>query len=442
MISVRSEFQSKELDGLNNLPSDWHICRLKHLFKIQNGATPKSDTSEFWDGDLIWVTPADISKLSSEYVRDSAKKITRAGLDSCGTTLVPEGTIVLSTRAPIGSICVAERNLCTNQGCKSLIPKNEVNSKFYYYYLRVSKDFLNLKGSGTTFLELPTYEMANFNAPLPTIDIQNHVVFFLDREVYRIEKLISEKQNFIKLLKEKRQALISHVVTKGLDSDVAMKDSGVEWIGQVPKHWSIGKLKYFLNAIGDVDHYMPESIDDGIPYVMTGDLTELVSDIHFEHCKKVSERDYLKLSKKIKTSKGDVIMARYATIGTLSYVDIDKNFLVSYSCVTINPNHAQLLGLYLFYYLKSHTFLHGIQNHINTNTQGNVGINDLRKVEICVPSLQEQERIINFLSEKTLSIDTIIKETERSINLLKEHRTALISAAVTGKIDLRDKEVA
>jgi len=97
MISVRSEFQSKELDGLNNLPSDWHICRLKHLFKIQNGATPKSDTSEFWDGDLIWVTPADISKLSSEYVRDSAKKITRAGLDSCGTTLVPEGTIVLST---------------------------------------------------------------------------------------------------------------------------------------------------------------------------------------------------------------------------------------------------------------------------------------------------------------------------------------------------------
>ena len=243
MISVRSEFQSKELDGLNNLPSDWHICRLKHLFKIQNGATPKSDTSEFWDGDLIWVTPADISKLSSEYVRDSAKKITRAGLDSCGTTLVPEGTIVLSTRAPIGSICVAERNLCTNQGCKSLIPKNEVNSKFYYYYLRVSKDFLNLKGSGTTFLELPTYEMANFNAPLPTIDIQNHVVFFLDREVYRIEKLISEKQNFIKLLKEKRQALISHVVTKGLDSDVAMKDSGVEWIGTTPKIWDVAAIK-------------------------------------------------------------------------------------------------------------------------------------------------------------------------------------------------------
>jgi type I restriction enzyme S subunit len=282
----------------------------------------------------------------------------------------------------------------------------------------------------------------NFELPVLEREQQELIADFLDQHCGRTESLISEKKNFISLLKEKRQALISHVVTKGLDPDVEMKDSGVEWIGEIPRNWSVGKLKYFLNAIGDVDHYMPDSVDDGIPYVMTGDLTELVSDISFESCKKVSEKDYFKLSKKIKTSKGDVVMARYATIGTLSYVDIDKKFLVSYSCVTIKPDHAHLSGLYLFYYLKSHTFLHSIQSHINTNTQGNVGVNDLKKVEICVPSSQEQERIVNFLHEKTLSIDAIIKETERSIDLLKEHRTALISAAVTGKIDLRDKEVA
>jgi type I restriction enzyme S subunit len=349
--------------------------------------------------------------------------------------------ILISVRAPVGALNISDQKYVIGRGLSAITPES-VRSGFCWYALQNSKYQLSVMETGTTFKAISGSDLANVFLPLPSQEEQRVIEGYLNFETSRIDRLITEKAGFIDLLKEKRQALISHVVTKGLDSDVAMKDSGVEWIGQVPKHWSIGKLKYFLNAIGDVDHYMPESIDDGIPYVMTGDLTELVSDIHFEHCKKVSERDYLKLSKKIKTSKGDVIMARYATIGTLSYVDIDKNFLVSYSCVTINPNHAQLLGLYLFYYLKSHTFLHGIQNHINTNTQGNVGINDLRKVEICVPSLQEQERIINFLSEKTLSIDTIIKETERSINLLKEHRTALISAAVTGKIDLRDKEVA
>ena len=156
---------------------------------------------------------------------------------------------------------------------------------------------------------------------------------------------ISEKQNFIKLLEEKRQALISHVVTKGLDDSVEMKDSGIEWIGNIPSTWTISKLGFNLEAIGDVDHYMPDSIESGVPYIMTGDLMESASDIKFDSCKQVSQKDYVKLSKKIRTSKGDVIMARYATIGTVAYVDIDKEFLVSYSCVTIKPKKSILKEL-------------------------------------------------------------------------------------------------
>jgi type I restriction enzyme S subunit len=220
MITQRNEFQSREMDGLGDLPRGWQTCKIKHLFKVQNGATPKSDTSEFWDGDVIWVTPADISKLDDEFITSSARNISLAGLNSCGTTLVPKNSIVLSTRAPIGSICIAGKELCTNQGCKSLVPGEGVNSKYYYYYLKVSKEFLNLKGSGTTFLELPTNELSSFNIPLPPLKAQSAVARFLDREVSRIDKLIKEKQNFINLLKEKRQALISHVVTKGLDPDV------------------------------------------------------------------------------------------------------------------------------------------------------------------------------------------------------------------------------
>jgi type I restriction enzyme S subunit len=437
MISVRSEFQSKELDGLNNLPSDWHICRLKHLFKIQNGATPKSDTSEFWDGDLIWVTPADISKLSSEYVRDSAKKITRAGLDSCGTTLVPEGTIVLSTRAPIGSICVAERNLCTNQGCKSLIPKNEVNSKFYYYYLRVSKDFLNLKGSGTTFLELPTYEMANFNAPLPTIDIQNHVVFFLDREVYRIEKLISEKQNFIKLLKEKRQALISHVVTKGLDLDVEMQDSGVEWIGTTPKIWDVAAIKRLTAVQRGAS---PRPIDDQAYFDPSGEYawTRIadVSKTDGELKETLQRLSSLGSSFSVKLEPGSLFLSIAGTVGKPCITTIK-------ACIhdgfVYFPTLERVRTKFLFYVFQSGEPYKGLGK---MGTQLNLNTESVGSIKISFPKMEEQDRIVRFIDERTYKINTIIRETERSLDLLKERRTALISAAVTGKIDLREKEVA
>jgi|AntDeeMinimDraft_8_1070380.scaffolds.fasta_scaffold00570_2 type I restriction enzyme S subunit len=438
MKNAYPEYKQSKLDWFKEVPHHWSLVKVAWDIPFVTGWTPSTSQASYFDGNNIWVS---IRDMKSKTINRSEKKISDDAINDKGMPLVPKGSLLFSFKLSVGKVGFAGIDLYTNEAIAAFMPNIKVSLKFLYYAAPI---FLPKYGQhniyGSLLLNRERIEKAR--TYVPPVHEQLIITNYLDYEVGRIDELISEKQNFIKLLKEKRQALISHVVTKGLDPDVEMKDSGVEWIGEIPRNWSVGKLKYFLNAIGDVDHYMPDSVDDGIPYVMTGDLTELVSDISFESCKKVSEKDYFKLSKKIKTSKGDVVMARYATIGTLSYVDIDKKFLVSYSCVTIKPDHAHLSGLYLFYYLKSHTFLHSIQSHINTNTQGNVGVNDLKKVEICVPSSQEQERIVNFLHEKTLSIDAIIKETERSIDLLKEHRTALISAAVTGKIDLRDKEVA
>jgi type I restriction enzyme S subunit len=182
---------------------------------------------------------------------------------------------------------------------------------------------------------------------------------------------------------------------------------------------------------------MPESVDKGVPYVMTGDLTEFASDIDFERCKQVSRNDYLKLSERIKSSKGDIIMARYATIGTGSYIDVDREFLVSYSCVTIKPKPSKALGLYLFHFFKSLAFIQGIQQQVNANTQDNIGIGGLKKIKIMLPNLTEQAEIIEYLAVETAKLDTLTAEAQRAIDLLKERRSALISAAVTGKIDVR-----
>jgi type I restriction enzyme, S subunit len=260
----------------------------------------------------------------------------------------------------------------------------------------------------------------------------------IDRETKRIDSLIAKKTRFIELLKEKRQALITHVVTKGLDPNVKMRDSGVEWIGDVPEHWGVKSIGYVLDAVGDVDHFMPVSVEKGVPYLMTGDLKELVSRVNMEDCKQISHSDYAKISKRIKSSKGDVIVARYATIGTSMYVDIDIDFLVSYSCVTIKTTPSKVSGWYLFQYLKSDAFYQGISNQTNTNTQGNVGINDLKKVKMALPSLSEQSRIIEYLNSKLKNIDSLTEKTKHSIDLLKERRSAFITAAVTGQIDLRE----
>ena len=131
-------------------------------------------------------------------------------------------------------------------------------------------------------------------------------------------------------------------------------------------------------------------------------------------------------------------MARYATIGTVSYIDIDANFLVSYSCVTIKPNTSKVVGLYLFYYFKSDAFMQGIQSQVNTNTQGNVGINDLKKIKIALPALTEQTKTIAYLQLKISKLDVISDRAKAAILLAQERRTALISATVTGKIDVRN----
>ncbi|MGE8451436.1 MAG: restriction endonuclease subunit S, partial [Pseudomonadales bacterium] len=231
--------------------------------------------------------------------------------------------------------------------------------------------------------------------------------------------------------------VIAEAVTKGLDKTAAMKPSGVAVLGEVPAHWEVKKIRYVLDAIGDVDHFMPESVDKGVPYLMTGDLKDLVSEVNLDDCKQVAYKDYLALSKRIKSTKGDVVMARYATIGTAMYVDMDIDFLVSYSCVTLKPNQSNISGLYLFQYMKSDAFLHGVENQINTNTQGNVGISDLQNVMIAVPPPPEQKAISDYLDTETTKIDDLIAHTHDEIGLLKELRAATIADAVLGRIDVR-----
>ena len=353
-----------------------------------------------------------------------------------------KGDLLLTIVGTIGRTCVYEetepfafqRSVCFIRLHKEFSPH------FFYYFFQ-SKFFQEqLVGKSKSSAQAGVYmgDVASTSILFPrNANEQTAIATFLDRETVKIDALVAEQETLIALLQEKRQAVISHAVTKGLNPNVPMKDSGVEWLGEVPGHWEIKSIYHILEAIGDVDHFMPASVEKGVPYLMTGDLKEFVSEVDFDGCKQVSNDDYIGLSKKIKNSRGDVIMARYATIGTSMYVDINIDFLVSYSCVTLKTDCSKMSGLYLFKYMKSIAFLQGIENKINANTQGNVGIKDLQSTKIAVPPVHEQTAIATFLDRETTKLDTLMTEARTAITLLQERRTALISAAVTGQIDVR-----
>lgn len=209
-----------------------------------------------------------------------------------------------------------------------------------------------------------------------------------------------------------------------------MKDSGIEWIGEIPEGWEITKIKHIVSSVTDIDHFMPDSAEFGIPYLMIGDLKDLSSSIDWDSSKKISIEDYKKLSIKSRPQIGDIIFARYASIGTTCYIDTDRDFLVSYACLTIHPSDL-IIGKFLSYYLKSSSFAEDVLRRTNSNTQGNVGKDSLVNATIVLPSIIEQTQIVNFLDAKCSDINAMLSKTRSSIEEYKKLKQAVITQTVT-----------
>ena len=433
------EYKDSGVEWLGEVPGHWETWKVAHAFgSIGSGTTPPSSEEHWYDSvGTPWVTTGE---LRENIIFETSKSVTDAALEKFSALRIhPAGSLVVAMYgATIGRLGILGVDAVTNQACCVLSSPRHLDIAFTYYWLQGFKQIIiDLFSTGGGQPNINQDTVSSLRIPAPGLPEQTAIATFLDRETAKIDALVAEQEKLIALLQEKRQAVISHAVTKGLDPNVPMKDSGVEWLGEVPGHWEIKSIRHILEAIGDVDHFMPASVEKGVPYLMTGDLKEFASEVDFDGCKQVSDDDYIRLSKRIKNSRGDVIMARYATIGTSMYVDIDIDFLVSYSCVTLKTHYSKMPGLYLFKYMKSIAFLQGIENKINANTQGNVGIQDLQSTKIAVPPIHEQTAIATFLDRETSKLDTLTAEARSAITLLQERRTALISAAVTGQIDVR-----
>lgn len=431
------EYRDSGVEWLGEIPAHWDVTRLKRISKIVNGGTPKTSERRYWNGPITWITPDDLGRTTGIVIRESNRSITSAGLESCGAQLVPAGSLVLSTRAPIGHLAVARTDLCTNQGCRSLVFRDQRSCRYVFYQLATARGVLQSRGAGSTFRELSSVNLETLAISAPPLSEQRAIADFLDKETAKIDALIANKEGLVDLLQEKRTALITRAVTRGLNTQVPTRESGVEWLGDVPEHWDVqelrhlidGRLAYGANAPADyTDPAWPRylRITDFSPdgTLRPDTFRSLPPDV---------ARTYL-------VEPGDVLLARSgATVG--------KAFLVregsGRAChagylIRARPDSSLLLPDFLFAFVRSAPFAMWKEMTLIIATIQNIGADKYANLPVPTPPLKEQRAVVAFLDRETSRIDALAGKAKDVIKKLEEYRMALISAAVTGKIDVRN----
>ena len=418
------EMKDSGVKWIGKIPRGWDVNRGKYIFKYVQKPVREDDgvITCFRDGEVTLR-----SRRREEGFTMSDKEIGYQGIDI-------GDLIVHGMDGFAGAIGISDSRGKASPVLNVLDTTQD--KKYYMYFLRAaawSGLFISLAtGIRVRTCDTNWGKLRDIWYVLPSKKEQHAIASFLDTKCGEIDALYADIQSEIETLEAYKRSVITEAVTKGLDKNVAMKDSGIEWIGKIPCSWKIPKIGYLVKSISDVDHFMPDDVDEGIPYIMIGDLKECLSEVNFNSCKHITIDIYNKLSLKSKPVLGDVIMARYATVGTLCYVDCNMDVLVSYACVTIHPSEI-INGKYLYYYMKSSSFFEDVSQFIKTNTQGNVGKEALTRTKIPLPSENEQNEIVEFLDKICDEIGSIIIQKQEQLAILADYKKSIIYEYVTGK---------
>jgi len=294
--------------------------------------------------------------------------------------------------------------------------------------------------TGSTRDKLTQSDLSRIIIPFPPFSEQQSIANFLDQKTSMIDELIKKNEKLVELLKEKRQAIISHAVTKGLDPNVEMKDSGVEWIGKVPEHWGVSPIKRIVDTpVTDGPHETPEILDEGVPFVSAEAIRD--NKINFERKRGfISEYDHRRYSLKYHPKRDDIYMIKSgATTGNLAIVETDEEFNIWSPLAVIRVHQKKVDARFVLSAMNSKEFQTSVQLFWSYGTQQNIGMNVIENLLIPLPPLSEQQFIANFLDQKTAKIDDLTQNIQSQIETLKEYRQSLISNVVTGKIDVRSE---
>ncbi len=447
-------YKDSGVEWLGEIPSDWNESRLKFIGYTYGGLSGKAG-KDFGDEENLK------SKRFIPFTNIANNTFIKS--DNLGYVIVDEKEEQNRVKAndlfflmssenydDLGKASLLEEDLkdtYLNSFCKGFRLTNKlINPKFLNYLLsgNIYRKLLSIQGNGFTRINLRLEKLNELKLLLPNLREQQQIANFLDKATAKIDTLIEKQTKQIELLKEKRQAVISQAVTKGINPNVPMKDSGVEWLGEIPEHWEVSKLRFLFSFSTGLNITKANLIDeDGIPCVNYG---EIHSKYGFQvnankDSLKYVDKEYLITSKTSLLSEGDFVFADTSEdvkgSGNFTHVVGDSKIFAGYHTVIarlINNYNSR----YFTYIFDSNIFRTQIQLSIKGVKVFSITQAILKNCLIWFPVIEEQQQIVNYLDEKTSKIDTLIEKSNKSIELLKEKRTALISACVTGKIDVRN----
>ena len=435
------EYKKSSRQVLHAVPSSWNLVQLRRLAPvIESGTSVNALDNEPSQGQPSVLKTSCV--YTGKFRPEECKEIVEEEIEKASCPVKGGSLIVSRMNTPelVGAAGLVESDIETLFLPDRLwqVRLGKATSHFVYYWTQSSlyRDQVKSACSGTSssMQNLSQENFLSFYAALPSKEEQQTIASFLDRETTKIDTLIAEQQRLIELLHEKRQVVISRAVSKGLNSNAPMKDSGVEWLGEMPEHWEVRKISQLFVGIGsgttpksdEIEYYE----DGDIPWVVTGDLNDelLESCSNFITKKAMQAHTTLRLY-----PKGSVAVAMYgATIGKASLLGLEAT--VNQACCVLPPS-AKVNENFLLHFLIS------AKNHLISLATGggqpNINQDIIRSLRIPLPEVKEQIEIVKHLSKILVEIESLLGLSNRQVLLLQERRSALISAAVTGQIDVR-----
>ncbi|WP_074905679.1 restriction endonuclease subunit S [Nitrosomonas communis] len=423
---------------LEELPEQWKHASLRYACgRITDGShfSPKSIEE---GKSYVTVRNIESGKVNVEGAakisQEDFEQLEKAG---CRPSL---NDVLFSKDGTVGKVAIVENNDFVVLSSLAIISPHpeKLDSKFLFYFLQSVNGEKQIESlyAGAALRRITLDAIVGIWLPLPGLYEQQTIITFLDYEITKIDELVAAQQRLIDLLKEKRQAAISHAVTKGLNPNVLMKDSGIEWLGEVPQHWDVTSLKRECSLLKDGTHLPPPRVAKGIPLLSVRNIQCGKFDFR-EDDTLISEESYHTLCKSFIPKPNDVLLAIVgATLGKVALVPdgLDK-FHIQRSLAIFRPV-TRMNPKWLNFVFQAQKFQQLLWAHVSYSAQPGIYLGTLAQFRIPLPSLTEQNLITSFLDSETSKLDTLITEAKCAIELFNERRAALISAVVTGKINI------
>ncbi len=414
-------YKPSNIDWIGEIPSHWEKRKIAWSFsQIGSGTTPKSDSDLYYEnGTINWLLTGD---LNDGEITETSKKITELAIkDNSTLKMYPKDSIVIAMYgATIGKLGILKIETTTNQACCVMAKSSFFNYKYVFYWLLSSRESIINLGYGGGQPNINQDLVKSLRVTQPPLQEQQAIVSYLDEKTALIDELILKKERKIELLKEQRAALINQAVTKGLDETIPMKDSGIEWIGEVPKHWEVKNLKYIAYKIDEEAEskdliFAVENIESH-----TGKLIGLDKELEYEGAIAGFKQ-------------GDTIFNKLRPyLAKVYYAQSDGGY---YGELLTLRGKKGIFSKYLYFILSSRGFL----EIVNSSTEGTKmpranWETTIKLINVPLPPHSEQQAIVAFLDEQTALIDKNIALESQKIEKLKEYRQSLISNVVTGKV--------